>query len=80
MGKILLVPYIYICIAFCLENHLRPAFTLMCSFSSYANITIGKQLSHSADLYDAAKLNYKVKSPVLSLSTFICSTLKINSQ
>nr|XP_048311643.1 UPF0602 protein C4orf47 homolog [Myodes glareolus] len=25
----------------------------------YANITIGKQLSHSADLYDAAKLNYK---------------------
>ncbi|OBS64718.1 hypothetical protein A6R68_06743 [Neotoma lepida] len=25
----------------------------------YANITIGKQLSHSADLYDAAKLNFK---------------------
>ncbi|KAH0520188.1 UPF0602 protein [Microtus ochrogaster] len=25
----------------------------------YANVTIGKQLSHSADLYDAAKLNYK---------------------
>ncbi|XP_036022396.1 UPF0602 protein C4orf47 homolog isoform X2 [Onychomys torridus] len=25
----------------------------------YANVTIGKQLAHSADLYDAAKLNYK---------------------
>ncbi|XP_004579063.2 UPF0602 protein C4orf47 homolog [Ochotona princeps] len=25
----------------------------------YANITIGKQFSHSADLYDAPKLNYK---------------------
>lgn len=25
----------------------------------YANITIGKQFSHSSDLYDAAKLNYK---------------------
>ncbi|XP_011933462.1 PREDICTED: UPF0602 protein C4orf47 homolog [Cercocebus atys] len=25
----------------------------------YANITIGKQFSHSADFYDAAKLNYK---------------------
>ncbi|ERE86739.1 putative UPF0602 protein C4orf47 like protein [Cricetulus griseus] len=25
----------------------------------YANVTIGKQLSHSSDLYDAAKLNYK---------------------
>ncbi|XP_073910952.1 cilia-and flagella-associated protein 96 isoform X2 [Castor canadensis] len=25
----------------------------------YANITIGKQLSHSADFYDAPKLNYK---------------------
>lgn len=25
----------------------------------YANVTIGKQFSHSADFYDAAKLNYK---------------------
>ena len=31
------------------------------SVLSYANVTIGKQFSHSADFYDAPKLNYKVK-------------------
>ncbi|XP_052018005.1 UPF0602 protein C4orf47 homolog [Apodemus sylvaticus] len=28
----------------------------------YANVTIGRQLSHSSDLYDAAKQNYKKES------------------
>lgn len=41
------------------------------SFLSYANITIGKQFSHSADFYDAPKLNYKVKNLSWKFSNFV---------
>ena len=64
MGKIFQYFHI-ICFEFKKFNFWTLKSSSLFSFLSYANITIGKQFSHSSDLYDAAKLNNKVKeSPV----------------